>query len=146
MTVAPRHWVVGLLLLGACTAAPVAPPGRAGSGPPADPSLAGTRWVGVVEGVTDGRTLPRLELAEGGRLTGYTGCNMMSGTWRREGSVVRLGAIAATKRMCLGPGAEIEKRLLAALGEDSRLAREGSRLVLTGPSGARFEFIPAASA
>lgn len=146
MTVAPRHWVVGLLLLGACTAAPVAPPGRAGSGPPADPSLAGTRWVGVVEGVTDGRTLPRLELAEGGRLTGYTGCNMMSGSWSEQGGEVRFGAIAATKRMCIGPGGDVEKRLLAALHDGSRVAREGERLWVVSPSGARFAFVPAAAA
>ena len=140
-----RHWIWSLVLLGACTAAPVAPLGRAGA-ESADESLAGSRWVGVVEGTTDGRTLPRMEFAEGGRMIGYTGCNTMSGTWRREGVAIRLGAIAATKRMCLGPGADVEKRLLEALGDGSRLTRDGSRLILTGPSGARFEFTPAAAA
>ena len=67
---------------------------------------------------------------------------MMSGTWSERDGRVRLGAVAATKRMCLGAGSEIEKRVLAVLGEQGFLVREGARLVATGPDGARFEFAP----
>lgn len=119
--------------------------GGAGSAPAsAQPSapLAGTRWVGVVDKSVDANAAPRLEFV-GEKVSGYTGCNMLGGTWRMEGGDVRFGPIATTKRMCLGPGGEIEKRLLAALGSQARGRREGGRLVLEGPNGARFEFVEA---
>lgn len=132
--------------LGACAAVPSDPaapgPARAAQ---ASASLAGTRWVGDVEGDVDHRALPRLEFVSSGRVAGYTGCNMFSGVWRMEGDTVRLGALIATKRMCIGPGAEIEKRFLAALGEEGRGRREGDRLVFTAPGGERFEFAEAAA-
>jgi heat shock protein HslJ len=102
-------------------------------------SLAGTRWTGVVEGKPDPRTLPRLEFTDT-RVAGFTGCNMLSGTWKLENGAPRVGPLATTKRMCLGPEGEVEKRVLAAIGPDSHVTREGNRLVFTAPSGARFEF------
>ena len=107
------------------------------------PGFAGTRWVGVVDAGVDAAAAPRLEFLEGGRVAGYTGCNMLSGAWRMEAGELRFGSIATTKRMCLGPGAEIEKRLVAAMGGDASVRREGAKLVLSGPGGARFEFVPA---
>ncbi len=141
-----RNWVWIGALLGACAVAPTPPIGAtpAAAAAPAA-SLAGSRWVGVVESLTDSRSLPRLEFAGGGRVLGYTGCNMMSGTWSEQAGEVRFGALAATKRMCLGPGAEVEKRVLAVLGNESRITREGERLVITAPGGERFEFVPAAA-
>lgn len=130
-------WIC-LLGLAACAAPPATTAGRGDGG-----SLAGTRWLGVIDPALDKRAQPRLEFVGEGRVSGFTGCNMMSGTWRMEGGEIRFGSIAATKRMCLGPEGEVEKRLLAALGSDSRARREGGRLVLTGPGGARFEFVPA---
>lgn len=140
-----RRSVVSMCLFGlaACAAVPGGPgSGSAGAAPPGagGASLAGTRWVGQAGADADGRATPRLEFISGGRVTGYTGCNMLSGTWRMEGGEVRFGAVATTKRMCLGPEGEVEKRLLAALGDDARVRREGSRLVLSVPGGARFEF------
>ena len=97
----------------------------------------GTRWM-AGEGNESQR--PRLELLAGGRVSGYTGCNMLSGTWRMEGENIRFGALATTKRMCLGPEAEVEKRLLAAFSQESTGRRDGTRLVVTAPGGASFEF------
>ena len=134
-------WLLGFSALG--LAACAAPPGGPGisSAAAAMPSLAGTRWVGVVEGAADKRHLPRLEFVPG-RVSGFTGCNMMSGTWSVEQGVVRLGPMMATKRFCVGPEMDIEKRLLAALGEKSRVTHESGRLVFTSDAG-RFEFVPA---
>jgi heat shock protein HslJ len=98
----------------------------------------------VVDGA-EAESLPRLELAEGGKLSGYTGCNMMSGTWRQEGGEARFGPIISTKRFCLGAGGEIEKRLMAAFAPGARGVREDGKLVLIAPGGARFEFRPAAA-
>jgi heat shock protein HslJ len=133
------------ILLIACAlgiASCATPPGagRADAAP-----LAGTRWVGVVEGASDAQSLPRLEFEAGGRLSGYTGCNMMSGSWKEEGGEARFGPIMATKRFCVGSGGETEKRLMAALAPGARGVREGNKLVLIAPGGARFEFSPAAA-
>lgn len=127
------------LALGACAGAP---PSSAANAPA---SLAGTRWVGVVGGGADPRTLPRLEFVREGRLAGYTGCNMLSGEWKMEGDEVRVGPLVMTKRLCLGPEGEVEKRFLAALRDGGHGRREDGRLVFTGPRGARFEFEPAAA-
>ena len=70
---------------------------------------------------------------------------MMSGSWREEGGEARFGPIISTKRFCVGPGGEAEKRLMAALAPGARGVRQGERLVITAPSGARFEFSPAAA-
>jgi heat shock protein HslJ len=124
-------------------AACAAPPGPGAAAAPAP--LTGTRWVGMVEGNPDARTLPRLEFAAGGRFAGFTGCNMMSGSWTEEGGEARFGPVMSTKRFCAGSEGEIEKRVMAALAPGARGVREGERLVLIAPGGARFEFSPAAA-
>ena len=132
------------LALGACANAPQAEaPSRAPAAAPAAAplSLTGTRWIGVVEGNPDPRSLPRLEFVTSERVAGYTGCNMMSGGWRMEGGTVRVGPLVSTKRACVGPESEIERRVVAALA--GTVKREGDRLVFTGAGGERFEFMPA---
>ena len=137
------------LAVGACTTAP-APPTEAPARAPVVPaatapahSLTGTRWVGVVEGNPDPRILPRLEFITSERVAGYTGCNMLSGGWRMEGGAIRVGPLVTTKRACIGPENEIERRVTAALSGTVRL--EGDRLVFTASGGERFEFMPAAA-
>jgi heat shock protein HslJ len=133
------------LAVGACANAPraEAPAGalRAAAAVTAPQSLTGTRWIGVVEGNPDPRTLPRLEFVTSERVAGYTGCNMMSGGWRTEGGTIRVGPLVSTKRACVGPENEIERRVVAALA--GTVKREGDRLVFTGAGGERFEFMPA---
>ncbi len=136
--------------LGACAAAPneptsASPPSAPAAASVAPASLVGTRWIGSAEKSADPRTLPRLEFVTEGRVSGFTGCNLLSGTWRMEGGEVKLGTLVTTKRMCLGPEGETEKRMLAALGENGRVTREGSKLVLTGAGGARFELVEASA-
>lgn len=135
-----RH-LIAVLSLGLAACAAPSGPGMAA----ASPQLAGTRWVGIVEGGVDAQSLPRLEFESGGRLHGFSGCNMMSGTWKEEGGEARFGPVMATKRFCPGAGSEIEKRLMAALAPGARGVREGGKLVLIAPGGARFEFSPAAA-
>ncbi|HEX6634115.1 MAG TPA: META domain-containing protein [Usitatibacter sp.] len=136
-----------VVALGACAETPPVPPASsaAAASPAPATGIAGTRWVGVAEEGADHRTLPRLEFVREGRLAGYTGCNMLSGLWTMEGDVVRVGRLVTTKRLCVGPEGEVEKRVLAALAEGGRGRREGSRLVFTGPKGERFEFEQAAA-
>lgn len=107
--------------------------------PSADTALAGTRWIGVVDaGINEGN-IPRLELVAEGRLAGYSGCNMLNGAWVLQGEEARVGPLVTTKRACVGPESQIEKRVLSALNE-GRLVREGAKLVAIGRNGERFEF------
>ena len=144
------HRLVALLgfALAACADAPApkaeAPAARAPAAAGATgESLAGTRWIGVVAGNPDPRTLPRLEFVSSERVTGYTGCNMLNGGWHAEGATIRVGPLVTTKRACAGPENDIERRLLATIG--GVVTREGDRLVFTGADGERFEFMPAAA-
>lgn len=131
-----RRLALLLLPLAAACAAPVM---TATAPPPGPPALAGTRWVGVIEAGLDAAIAPRLEFVSG-RMQGFTGCNLMSGAWRVEGNEVRLGAVVATRRGCVGPAGDIEKRVLAAMGDESRVRLQGDRLLVEAPGGARFEF------
>ena len=130
---------IGALAVTACATQPATPPVTPQVDAPA--SLLGTRWVGVVAGSPDPRTLPRLEFVTQDRVSGFTGCNLMSGAWRMEGGEIHVGPLATTKRACMGPEGEVERRVAAALG--GRVTREGDRLVFTAPGGERFEFTPA---
>ena len=120
---------------GAARAAPAAAPASSTGAA----SLAGTRWIGVVEPGTPDGNVPQLELVAEGRLAGYTGCNLMSGSWTMQGNEAHVGRLIATKRACAGPESGIEQRLVAAM-QDGRLVREGSKLVAIGKNGERFEF------
>jgi len=136
------------LALAGCTGAPApkaeAPGARAPAPAPSiGASLAGTRWIGVVAGNPDPRTLPRLEFVSSERVTGYTGCNMLNGGWHVEGATIRVGPVVSTKRACVGPEGEVERRFVAVIG--GVVTREGDRLVFTGANGERFEFMPAAA-
>jgi len=104
----------------------------------------GSHWTGVVEGA-DPRMLPRLEFATEGRVVGFTGCNLLSGAWSVVDGEVKFGPMVTTKRGCIGLQGDIERRVLAVLGEKTRVTREGNKLILSGPDGARFEFLEAAA-
>jgi heat shock protein HslJ len=141
-----------LLALGlAACAAPSNPggyPGSAAPAPPAaaamptlsPPSLDGTRWMGVIDPAIDKRFAPWLEFVAQGRISGYTGCNLLYGAWKSDGGEVRVGSLVTTKRARAGPEQAIERRFVAALNEQSRVTREGDRLVFTTPAGERVEF------
>jgi heat shock protein HslJ len=103
---------------------------------PGPPALEGTRWV-MAGAKSDAESTPRLEFSREGRVSGNTGCNRLSGSYRLEED--RLEVVAATtKRACLGAGGDAEQKLLAVLGDRPRVSMDGRRLVLTGKSGARF--------
>jgi heat shock protein HslJ len=119
--------------IAACAAAPEPVVSRA---------FVASRWVGVLEGNSDPSALPRIEFVSETRLTGYTGCNTMNGTWKVEAGEVSLGPIVTTKRACAGPGDLIERRLTNAM-TNGRVFREGRNLVFIGATNERFVFAPA---
>lgn len=147
MRIASALWGPLAVGLAAC-AAPASPGGYPVSEVPKPPavsaqSLAGTRWMGVIDASIDKRFAPWLEFVAEGRVSGYTGCNLLNGAWKVDGSEVRVGPLVTTKRACAGPEQAIERRVLAALNEQARVTREADRLVFTTPAGERVEFAEA---
>ena len=132
----PVRWTIWIMTFAAsaCAAAVVT-----------DAQVAGKQWIAEAEGIDDAKQRPRLEFVRDGRLAGYTGCNRLSGAWRVEDGAVRFGALATTKRACLGPAGDAEKRVLAALGERSRVSVERGKLIVQGAGGERIEFVEAPS-
>ena len=127
--------LVAILALAACAAPTVTAPGA--------PSLAGRTFVAKVEGEIEAAERPRLEFLADGRLAGYTGCNAFSGRWSVAGGVVQTGALAMTKRACIGAGGEREGRFLAAVNPKARIEVQasGAGLVAHGADGTRLEFV-----
>ncbi|MEP7067789.1 MAG: META domain-containing protein [Usitatibacter sp.] len=115
---------------------------RASAMPAPAASMVGTRWKGV-DASADERHLPWLEFVAEGRLSGFTGCNLLHGAWTNEGGVVRIGPLVTTKRGCVGAEGDTERLVLAVLTPRARVTREGHRLVFTGPGGERLEFVEA---
>ena len=104
----------------------------------APPSLGGTRWVGQGDEKSDRASQPRLEFTREGRVIGFTGCNLLNGSYTLEGD--RLDVMAATtKRACVGPGGDAESKLLEVLGDRPRVTLGARSLVITGSKGASFE-------
>jgi heat shock protein HslJ len=115
------------------------------SGSASRASVAGRTWVNAAPGIEEAQR-PRLEFGKDGRLSGSTGCNMLSGSWSESGGTVKLAQLVATKRYCIGAGSELEKRFLAAVNGESRIEIAGSQLVAEGPHGERMEFAEASPA
>ncbi|ATJ84062.1 META domain-containing protein [Halomonas beimenensis] len=79
--------------------------------------------------------------AEQGRLVGATGCNRLTGRYRREGQDLTLGPLASTRMACLD-GMQVESRFLAMLERVVGFRVLADRLELYGAEGellARFE-------
>ena len=93
-------------------------------------TLAGTGWT--LPGAANPTAAPRLEFSAAGRVTGYTGCNMLTGSYTYDGD--RLEVVAATtKRACLGAGNEAEALMLAILAA-VRARPSPAGLILTTPT------------
>jgi len=87
--------------------------------------------------------LPRratIRFAEG-RVTGFSGCNLLSGTYKTQGTSVTL-SLASTMMACPEPGLSIERTFVQALKGTLSHAVSGDRLTLTTASGAVLEFEP----
>lgn len=125
------------LTLAACgCTAPAAQTGEATQMPAktAD-GLFGKRWR-LVE--LNGQPVPKLERepylvieADGGRVTGFGGCNSFSGTYTLEAGVMRIrfGQLVSTMKACV-TGMDVEKAFSDVLGRVDNYSLNGDRLAL----------------
>jgi heat shock protein HslJ len=108
----------------------------------ADPDrpLEGTRWI--VDTLLSGdaaSSLPTDAVAEltfsSGQLTGSTGCNDLSGSYRLDVGVIHLDAFVQTDVMCEPDVMILEEAVVALSGASVEYEIVAGRLTLTGPDG-----------
>lgn len=125
-----RHAAVLAICLGGCAA----PGGGAGDRPDAD-GITEKYWK-LVE--LNGQKVPQLERepsmtlrVEGGRVSGFGGCNSFTGAYTLEKAVsrIRFGQIAATLRACVA-GMDTEAAFMEALRATDNYSLSGDSLSL----------------
>ena len=133
-----RRWtpvaaLVALVAMLAACAGRVAPSGA---------SLEGTYWRLVelggrpAAGTGHSREAHLEFAADGGRVTGSTGCNRLTGSFTRDAAMLRFGATATTRMACLDPSLNAqEQRFLAVLRDTERHEIAGDTLTLIGAGG-----------
>jgi putative lipoprotein len=72
---------------------------------------------------TAGPPRPTMTYSADGRVSGSTGCNQYSGTYRTDGSSIGITDVASTMMMCAGPGADVEALFLKGLNSASAWQR-----------------------
>lgn len=111
-----------------------------------DAPLVGTKWT--VESLISDRTASSLPAAAQGKAyvvfgkdgsaRGNLGCNSFSAKATAEGTAITFGPVASTRKLCPGPGMDVERALLKAMkGKTTYKITDGS-LTLTGADGAGF--------
>jgi len=129
----------GRFLSGCCRI----PAREAGGGAPAP--LEGTVWrleeiTGPQSTSAAGLTRPATVRFESGRLSGYSGCNNFSGSYRVEGGQLTVGPVASTQMACPEPGSSVEQAFHKALTGTLQYSVAGDALTLTSASGATLRF------
>lgn len=108
----------------------------------ADPDrpLEGIQWV--VESLLDGESassLPQGAQAylqfDADKVSGNTGCNMLTGTFTSTGEAITFSGIATTKIACPGDVNVLEQKVLAVVNGEVTFSIEADRLVLVHSSG-----------
>ena len=82
---------------------------------------------------------------EGGRVTGFAGCNTFTGPYTLKENRLSVGVLAGTMMACPEPAMSLERAFHAALAGTFSYAIKGNRLSLTADSGALLAFDKEAS-
>jgi heat shock protein HslJ len=106
---------IGLIAVG-CTSG-VGSPSDGPSEGPGDVGLANTSWTvtSLAGRPTVNAPRPTMTFSADGRVSGNSGCNQYSGTYRTDGSSISITNVASTMMMCAGPGADVEGLFLKGL-------------------------------
>jgi heat shock protein HslJ len=110
-------------------------PGCNGGGTPTHASLK-REWT-LVELNGEPITLskpPTLRFSEPNRVSGFGGCNQLSGAYGLSGTGLTFSPLIMTKMAC-GKGMDVERAFATALGATKRYAIKGTELELIGESG-----------
>jgi len=116
------------------------------SGPPGTTAaLPGTTWsvttIGSATTIADGP--PTMSFGADGKLTGSTGCNTYSGTYKLDGASITVGPLGMTLMLCQGAAgaqqaafaAAIQKVTAWSIGADGALTLTGATDIVSKPAG-----------
>jgi len=78
---------------------------------------------------------------EAGRVSGFSGCNRLVGSYAVENDTVTLSQLAGTMMACPEPAMALESAFRAALGGPLRFSIDGDRLTLKPASGEPLVFV-----
>ena len=94
--------------------------------------LSGAEWVAtrIQDVAAPAKGAPTLRINAEGRVSGFAGCNRLSGTARIDGTGIAFGPLATTRMACAGPSMELEAGYLKALGAVTRFDVTNAKLVL----------------
>lgn len=96
--------------------------------------LAGTSWA--LASSVDGATVPTLDFAASGSLSGSTGCNRILGTYTEQGSSLTVSLGPMTQMACASAAAtQQEQRIVSALPQVRSSTRSGDTLSLQDSTG-----------
>lgn len=118
------------LLLGACGS------GDSAGAPPA--TLPGTQWdldVGALGGAGSEDIASDLRFGADGRVSGSDGCNTFTGGYEVDGSSLRFGPLASTRKACVGAAQQVADRVSAALADVRSFSAGADTLVLKDDGG-----------
>ncbi len=79
-------------------------------------SLAGSEWG--FQGDDNG---PFVQFGSKSDISGFGGCNRFFGTYELNGQKLTVGPLASTKKACVGPAMETERKFLQALQNARRI-------------------------
>lgn len=105
------------------------------SGSPALPGLDASTLVGSAWTQGIGANSPRLQFATATSVNGTGGCNTFSGPAELSGSKMKLGPLATTKKLCIGPSQAVEDAFYRALQNTQSARLDGGQLVLLDAKG-----------
>lgn len=108
------------------------------TGPVAAQTLTGGDWTvtALPGGALPDGPAPVIAFAEGGRLSGQSGCNRFMGSWAQDGLALTFGALGATKMACPPDRMDLERRMFEALARVRSMAiTPGGALELLGDQG-----------
>lgn len=83
--------------------------------------------------------VPKLDFLEGGRLSGFAGCNNFSGEFSLEGTGIKLDPGAMTRKACPGGG---EDEFISALNRVKNFTVTKEKLTLLDGATELMSFIP----
>ncbi len=114
-----------------------------------DRLLVGPKWT--VTSLIDGEAassvpsgvIAVLTFSQDGKVSGNTGCNVLTGDAKVNGDKITFGALITSKRMCIEPAGPVEGHVLAVLQGEVSWRIEANKLVLTHPSGRGLELTAA---
>lgn len=91
-------------------------------------SLAGSEWGPA------GNQVQTLQFG-GGRLSGQSGCNRFSATYRQDGERLIIGPVVSTKMACPGPESAMEASWFAMIARIHSIEASHLKLVLKDEAG-----------